>query len=126
MVPDGKFGEGTFGVIPDVMKDKGRVAFASIVLAKILAIEKEMVGLAAHIPGTKAGHFDAAKFKADYEAGVPILHRLGHRLDITFRPEHLQRCAYRNLGLPITSRTFGWTYFGVPVRSLNGAVRTVR
>src|SRR6476620_7096032 len=93
IAPDAKSGEEAFAVIRDAMKDKGRVALARIVFANrehIMAIEpwgkgllgttlrydyagrdeKEMVQLASHILDKKAGHFDPAKFKDEYELAL--------------------------------------------------------
>jgi DNA end-binding protein Ku len=106
IVPDGESGEEAFAVIRDAMKDKGRVALATVVFANrqhIMAIEpwgkgmlgttlrydyevrdeteffkditgprvpKEMVSLASHILDTKAGHFDPAKFKDEFELAL--------------------------------------------------------
>jgi Ku protein len=93
IVPDGKSGEEAYAVIRDAMKDRGRVALAGIVFANrqhILAVEpwgkgmlgttlrydyevrdeKEFFSLASHILDTKAGHFDPAKFKDEYELAL--------------------------------------------------------
>ena len=93
IVPDGKSGEEAFSVIRDAMKNKGRVALAGIMGKGMLRttlrfdyevrdekeffrgisshhVSKEMIGLAAHILDTKAGHFDPAKFKDEYELAL--------------------------------------------------------